>query len=102
MASPSTPHAGETTTICAAILLAAGAGTRFKGTDHKLLAKLDNSDESAGLTIFQQALAHVREARIGPVIVVTGAIGDLLSAVSSSEELGDVVVCHGLSGRQGL
>jgi molybdenum cofactor cytidylyltransferase len=94
MASPSTPHAGETTTICAAILLAAGAGTRFKGTDHKLLAKLDNSDESDAVTVFQQALAHVREAKIGPVVIVTGAVNGLMAPRMSGEELDDLVICH--------
>ena len=98
MTGPSTPHAGETSPICAAILLAAGAGTRFKGTNHKLLAKIRNSDESASLTVFEQSLAHVRESRIGPVIVVTGALGDPLESGSDSNDTLDltenVIVCH--------
>jgi CTP:molybdopterin cytidylyltransferase MocA len=94
MASTSALHAGETTTICAAILLAAGAGTRFKGTNHKLLAKIDNSDVSGPVTVFQHALNHVREARIGPVIIVTGAVDDLISPGMSSEELDGIVICH--------
>jgi CTP:molybdopterin cytidylyltransferase MocA len=94
MASTSAPHAGETAPICAAILLAAGAGTRFKGADQKLLAKLDNSDESGPVTVFQQALSHVREAKIGPVIIVTGAINGLMSPGMGSEELDGLVICH--------
>ena len=98
MTSPLTSHAGEISPICAAILLAAGAGTRFEGANHKLLAKLRNSDEAASVTVFAQSLAHVRESRIGPVIVVTGALGDLLNPGPNSNATldlaEDVVVCH--------
>ncbi len=82
-------HAGETRHSCAAVLLAAGAGTRFLGADHKLLTNLTISHERAGKTVFEHALAHVREAGIGPVIVVTGA--QHLSLEGPSD---DVVFCH--------
>ena len=60
----------------AAVLLAAGGGTRFRSSSerhglavsHKLLAPL------RGATVFEHALANAREAAIGPVIVVTGAV----------------------------
>lgn len=60
-----------------AVLLAAGAGTRFAGTGHKLTARLATPDE-AHTSVFGRALANVVDADIGPVVVVTGAV-DLTS-----------------------
>ncbi len=53
-----------------AVLLAAGAGSRFLGSDHKLLATLPNTD---GKSIFQTSLQQVLEAGFATVVVVTGA-----------------------------
>ena len=53
-----------------AVLLAAGAGSRFLGSEHKLLATLPNTD---GKSIFQTSLQQVLEAGFATVIVVTGA-----------------------------
>lgn len=50
-----------------AILLAAGAGTRFSGGGHKLDATI------MGRSVAHRALAAAIDARIGPVLVVTGA-----------------------------
>lgn len=53
------------------VLLAAGGGTRFAAVPdapHKLLAPLD------GRPVVQHALDHLRDAGIGPVVVVTGAV----------------------------
>ncbi len=53
------------------VLLAAGGGTRFAAAPdapHKLLAPLD------GQPVVQHALDHLRNAAIGPVVVVTGAV----------------------------
>lgn len=72
MTDQSGPHAGETPRRCAAILLAAGAGARFGGANHKLLTNLRIPGEINTKTIFEHALDHVREAQIGPVVVVTG------------------------------
>jgi CTP:molybdopterin cytidylyltransferase MocA len=57
----------------AGVLLAAGAGSRFGGTTHKLLASL------GGRTVFEHALDAVRSAGLDEVVVVTGAVelGDL-------------------------
>jgi molybdenum cofactor cytidylyltransferase len=52
----------------AAILLAAGAGSRFRGNSHKLLADL------GGVPVYQRALTAMMSAGFGHVIVVTGAI----------------------------
>jgi molybdenum cofactor cytidylyltransferase len=50
-----------------AILLAAGSGSRFHGGTHKLLAPLH------GRPVYRWALQAVLEARLGHVVVVTGA-----------------------------
>lgn len=51
-----------------AVVLAAGAGSRFAGPRHKLLTDLD------GITIARRAIDTARTAAIGPVVVVTGAV----------------------------
>ncbi|MEP7202660.1 MAG: nucleotidyltransferase family protein [Ilumatobacteraceae bacterium] len=50
-----------------AVLLAAGGGTRFAGSTHKLLALLD------GKSVFCRSLDNVLGARFDHVVVVTGA-----------------------------
>lgn len=57
-----------------AVLLAAGAGSRFRGPTHKLLAPLGDG------TVVGAAVRHAVQAGIGPVVVVAGAV-----------ELGEVV-----------
>lgn len=52
----------------AAVLLAAGAGSRFRGDVHKLIAPLH------GRRLIDHALDAALDADIGPVIVVTGAL----------------------------
>src|SRR4051812_44127342 len=52
----------------AAVVLAAGGGTRFDGPGHKLTATL------RGRPVVAWALAAAAEAEIGPLIVVTGAV----------------------------
>lgn len=52
---------------CAVVILAAGAGQRFVGPTHKLMAPLH------GRPLWQHAVAHAREANVGPIAVVTGA-----------------------------
>ena len=51
----------------AAVVLAAGGGTRFAGPGHKLLSVLD------GRPLIAHVLDAVIESAIGPVLVVTGA-----------------------------
>lgn len=53
-----------------AVLLAAGAGSRFRGPTHKLLAPLPGDE---GRTVFETSLASALNAGFERVIVVTGA-----------------------------
>ena len=80
----SDPQAGTSTTDAVVVLLAAGAGSRFAADHHKLLARIDGGPDGPArgrdgteppVTVFGLALLHAVEADLGPVIVVTGAIG---------------------------
>lgn len=72
------PHAGTTRPRCVAILLAAGAGTRFRGTGHKLAATLSDDTDPTPRSVIERALTSVLAADIGPVVVVTGAQPDVV------------------------
>jgi molybdenum cofactor cytidylyltransferase len=74
----------------AAVILAAGAGSRWSGDGHKLSAELPATDTETSGTVFERALAHVIAARVGPVIVVTGAAADIVPV----EHLHEVTVRH--------
>ena len=52
---------------CGAIVLAAGGGSRFLGSHHKLLQPL------AGRAVVRWALEAVAGAELSPIVVVTGA-----------------------------
>ncbi|MEM9607113.1 MAG: nucleotidyltransferase family protein [Actinomycetota bacterium] len=67
----------------AAVVLAAGGGSRFAGRTHKLLAPL------AGQPVVAHVLAAVRSAALEHTIVVTGAVD--LSALLGGD---DLVVVH--------
>jgi molybdenum cofactor cytidylyltransferase len=55
-------------TTTTAVLLAAGGGSRFTGSTHKLLALLD------GKAVFRRSLDSVVAAGFDHVVVVTGAV----------------------------
>jgi CTP:molybdopterin cytidylyltransferase MocA len=54
--------------IITAVLLAAGGGTRFLGSTHKLLANLD------GVPVFRRSIDHVIASHLDHFVVVTGAV----------------------------
>ncbi|MEX0847535.1 MAG: nucleotidyltransferase family protein [Ilumatobacteraceae bacterium] len=72
--------------LVVAVLLAAGAGTRFSGPTHKLLASLD------GHPVAGHALDHVIASEVGPVVVVTGAVDLGLLLAQALDRVGRPVV----------
>ena len=63
-------QAGATLPSTVAVLLAAGAGSRFADVRHKLLAELNVN----GDTVIGRSLHNVMTARIGRTVIVTGAL----------------------------
>lgn len=64
---------------CVAVLLAAGAGSRFAGPGHKLSASIPGTGPDAtSATVIERALDQALAADIGPVVVVTGAVADIV------------------------
>jgi len=70
-----------------AALLAGGAGARFDQLDgtHKLEASLRSTAVEPAESVFERALRHVSDARIGPIVIVTG------SWSPSPEQIGEEV-----------
>jgi molybdenum cofactor cytidylyltransferase len=109
---PSAPHPKVV-----AVLLAAGAGHRFDGPTHKLLATID------GVPIWQHALSAALGANV-PVVLVTGAAelapipptvtvvhnsnwqqgqaGSLTLGIQAARDLGAEVVVTGLADQPGV
>ena len=63
-----------TPTSTVAVLLAAGAGSRYRDVGHKLLARLPAAASAPAEAVYARALRRARAAGIGPVVVVTGAV----------------------------
>lgn len=85
--SKSGPHAGTIPPSQVVVLLAAGAGSRFVGPGHKLSAKILDGDSR---TVIERSLDNALSAGIGAVVVVTGAVADVVPS-----HLADAVtVCH--------
>lgn len=65
-----------------AVVLAAGAGSRFAGPDHKLLAPLPATSTRPAESVVARSLAHCLDAAVGPTVVVTGAadLDDVIDA----------------------
>ena len=57
-----------------AIVLAAGAGSRFCDNRHKLTSALPAAPKKRAETVSARAIRHAVESAIGPVLVVTGAV----------------------------
>jgi CTP:molybdopterin cytidylyltransferase MocA len=64
----------------AAVILAAGGGTRWQGSGHKLLAPLD------GRPVVVHAITHAAQAHFDELIVIDGAV-DLSGLVGSGVTL---------------
>lgn len=66
------------------VMLAAGAGTRFHSPGHKLSAKISSTEPSSepatGDTVIERSITNVLRADVGPVVVVTGAVADIVPA----------------------
>ncbi len=71
-----------------AVVLAAGAGSRFAGDDHKLAADLD------GEPVATHAIRAALAAGIGPVVVVTGAHTPSLAAFATELADGRLATVH--------
>jgi molybdenum cofactor cytidylyltransferase len=61
------PESGRSKRIVV-VLLAAGAGSRFEGPNHKLTVTVD------GRSVAERALTSALAAEVGPVVVVTGSV----------------------------
>lgn len=83
-------HAGQTPGQLAVVVLAAGAGSRFAATGHKLSALLAATATEPAATVLERAVRHALAADIGPVIVVTGAAPDVVTPAIRD----DVLVHH--------
>ena len=80
------PHAGVMPERCVVVVLAAGAGSRFDGDGHKLSAKIS---ERGDATVIERSLNSALAAGVGPVVVVTGAVDDIVPT-----HLNDAIVRH--------
>ena len=79
------------------IVLAAGAGTRFRDVGHKLTAALPATARRPAEPVVSRALAAARAADLGPVVVVTGMLtaADLgLADEPASSDQAQVITVH--------
>jgi molybdenum cofactor cytidylyltransferase len=92
--APGTGHVPQSASRLAVLLLAAGAGRRFLGEGHKLLADLPATTHEPAETVFERSLRHAREAGVGPVVVVTGAVALDLPTNRDADRDDPIIVCH--------
>ncbi|MDA3016542.1 MAG: nucleotidyltransferase family protein [Actinomycetota bacterium] len=79
-----------------AVLLAAGSGSRFLGSQHKLLTQI------LGRSVFAWSVKHLAEARFRNIIIVTGAV-DLSSQISGAQISGaNLIVAHNKNWQSGM
>lgn len=79
-----------------AVLLAAGSGSRFLGSQHKLLTQI------LGRSIFAWSVDHLVEAQFRNIIIVTGAV-DLSSQISDAQFSGaNLIVVHNGNWQSGM
>ncbi|MEY3357731.1 MAG: hypothetical protein RIR87_790 [Actinomycetota bacterium] len=81
---------------CGALVLAAGGGSRFVGTTHKLLVEI------AGKPVVRHVLEAVAASGVSPIIVVTGAVSFEEVLATPLPGNPDVVVTHNDRWRSGM
>jgi len=81
---------------CGALVLAAGGGSRFVGTTHKLLTTV------AGTAVVRHVLEAVATSGVSPIIVVTGAVAldEVLAAPLPGNP--EVIVVHNARWQAGM
>jgi molybdenum cofactor cytidylyltransferase len=60
------------------VLLAAGAGSRYDGIGHKLSAEIVDPSTGRAGSVIERALTSALASDVGPVVVVTGAVPDVV------------------------
>ena len=60
------------------VILAGGAGSRFGGDGHKLSATISSPGSNQGDSVIERSITSALTAAVGPVIVVTGAVADIV------------------------
>lgn len=75
-----------------AVLLAAGAGKRFSGPVHKLMAEIDTGSPTSPEPVVAASLRAMIDAEIGDCVVVTGAAD--ISRVVEKIGAGRAVIVH--------
>ena len=81
---------------CGALVLAAGGGSRYVGTAHKLLVEI------AGKPVVRHVLEAVAASGVSPIIVVTGAVSFEEVLATPLPGNPDVVVTHNDRWRSGM
>jgi CTP:molybdopterin cytidylyltransferase MocA len=81
---------------CGALVLAAGGGSRFVSTTHKLLVEI------AGKPVVRHVLEAVAASGVSPIIVVTGAVSFEEVLATPLPGNPDVVVTHNDRWRSGM
>ena len=81
---------------CGALVLAAGGGSRFVGTTHKLLTTV------AGKAVVRHVLEAVATSGVSPIIVITGAVAldEVLAAPLPGNP--EVIVVHNARWQAGM
>jgi molybdenum cofactor cytidylyltransferase len=72
------------------VLLAAGAGSRYDGIGHKLSAEIVEPGTGRAGTVIERALASALASDVGPVVVVTGAVADVVPERFAAS----ITTCH--------
>ena len=93
MSRDGSADAGRTVT---AIVLAAGAGSRFRDVGHKLTATLPPTASRPAEPVARRAIAAAVAAAVGPVVVVTGRLAhsdlDLDLDLDPNQDPGDDMI----------